>query len=71
MIDKKKINDILSSSGADDGTKRQITDFISKMSDKDIQKLNSILNNEQATQQILNSPKAQELINKFKNGSKT
>lgn len=71
MIDKKKINDILSSSGADDGTKRQITDFISKMSDKDIQKLNSILNNEQATRQILNSPKAQELINKFKNGSKT
>lgn len=67
MIDKNKISDILKNSGADDETARQVNDFVKNMKPSDLEMLNQLLSDENATKQILNSPKAQGLIKKFSN----
>lgn len=68
MIDKNKINEMLKNSGADAEVSSQISDFLNKMTDDDIAKLNSVLNDKSKQQKILNSPKAKDLINRLNKG---
>lgn len=65
MVDKSKINDLLKNSNADDETMKKVDDFLSKISESDINKINSILSDKKATEKLLNSQKAQEIIKKF------
>ena len=65
MVDKSKINDLLKNSNADDETMKKVDDFLSKISESDIKKINSILSDKKATEKLLNSQKAQEIIKKF------
>ena len=65
MVDKSKINDLLKNSNADDETMKKVDDFLSKISESDINKINSILSDKKATEKLLNSHKAQEIIKKF------
>ena len=65
MFDRKKINEILESSGADKDTKQTINNYVSKMSDDDIAKISSLLGDEKAIKQLLESPKAKELIKRL------
>ena len=65
MVDKSKINDLLKNSNADDETMKKVDDFLSKISESDINKINSILRDKKATEKLLNSQKAQEIIKKF------
>lgn len=69
MIDKNKINEMLKNSGADSSVSSQISDFLNKMTDEDIAKLNSVLNDKSKQQKILNSPKAKDLINRLNKGN--
>ncbi len=70
MIDKNKMNDLLNGTGVDENTKNQINDFVKNLSDKDVEKLNKILGDKNATDQLLKSPQAQELLKKFGNKDK-
>lgn len=65
MFDRKKISEILESSGADKDTKQTINNYVSKMSDKDIAKIGSMLGDEQAIKRLLESPQAKELIKRL------
>ncbi|MGN0115634.1 MAG: hypothetical protein ACI396_09920 [Acutalibacteraceae bacterium] len=65
MFDRKKINEMLESSGADKDTKQTINNYVSKMSDDDIAKISSLLGDEKAIKQLLESPKAKELIKRL------
>ena len=65
MFDRKKINEMLESSGADKDTKQTINNYVSKMSDDDIAKISSLLGDEKAIKQLLESPKAKELIKRI------
>ena len=67
MFDRKKINEMLESSGADSETKNAVNGYVSKMSDEDIAKISSLLGDEQAITRLLESPKAKELIKKLNN----
>ena len=50
MVDKSKINDLLKNSNADDETMKKVDDFLSKISESDINKINSILSDKKATE---------------------
>lgn len=65
MFDRKKINEMLENSGADKDTKQTINNYVSKMSDDDIAKISSLLGDEKAIKQLLESPKAKELIKRL------
>lgn len=65
MFDRKKINEILEGSGADKETKQTINNYVNKMSDEDIAKISSLLGDEKAIKQLLESPKAKELIKRL------
>ena len=65
MFDRKKINEMLESSGADKDTKQTINNYVSKMRDADIAKLSSLLGDEKAIKQLRESPKAKELIKRL------
>lgn len=65
MFDRKKINEILESSGADKNTKQTVNNYVNKMSDEDIAKISSLLGDEQAIKRLLESPKTQELLKRL------
>ncbi len=80
MLDNQQINDLLGFAEKkmnqkqgdinNENTKNAINSMLSKLSKEDMQKVQGVLNDKEATEKLLNSPQAKMLLKKLKDSGK-
>lgn len=67
MIDKEKLDELMKMAGekGHNVNNEKVQNLINNLGEKEKQKVENILNDQQKLQQILNSPAAQQLLKKL------